>query len=380
MKTSQKIIYAQSSDIKSRTYLEYRRDMKKKAIAELEFLPYLQTVLAEKHDDVSLLVRKYGGDAKLWFGRSSRQVTQEPDYQAESSTGDLWLYEFQYAEEIDNLEYVDFKVAKVGKKKRGQPRKPYRDREFFYVVKSKRKYAFITCPWIMKRGELGPVTAWGSRSAYRVQREVFLKQCINGGTELEKTIQIVDDKNCLLDFQHQFLDMENQKFSRQLHDSVDKDTIVKIVPRTLGGFYHVCYLMEKIQKAPDAAGVWLVHLSSFFSRDMSALDFAHFMYSLDFLYFRCSDLSRNERKTLHSVLESAEECIANRINDDGSFATDSRVNSLEETRQIVFSINLLEDLIQDAVVNYGINMSSINGIFQTIPNVKRTANYIRNLS
>ena len=31
-----KTIYAQSSDIKSRTYLEYRKDMKQKAIAELE--------------------------------------------------------------------------------------------------------------------------------------------------------------------------------------------------------------------------------------------------------------------------------------------------------------------------------------------------------
>jgi transposase-like protein len=36
MKLDRKTIYAQSSDIKSRTYLEYRRDMKKKAIAELE--------------------------------------------------------------------------------------------------------------------------------------------------------------------------------------------------------------------------------------------------------------------------------------------------------------------------------------------------------
>lgn len=35
---SPKMVYAQSSDIRSRTYLEYRRDMKKKGIAELEFL------------------------------------------------------------------------------------------------------------------------------------------------------------------------------------------------------------------------------------------------------------------------------------------------------------------------------------------------------
>ena len=32
--SDKKLIYAQSSDIKSRTYLEYRKDMKKKAITE----------------------------------------------------------------------------------------------------------------------------------------------------------------------------------------------------------------------------------------------------------------------------------------------------------------------------------------------------------
>jgi hypothetical protein len=33
-----KTTYAQSSDIRSRTYLEYRKDMKRKAIVELEVL------------------------------------------------------------------------------------------------------------------------------------------------------------------------------------------------------------------------------------------------------------------------------------------------------------------------------------------------------
>jgi len=40
-----KTTYAQSSDIKSRTYLQYRKDMKKKAIAELEFLDWLKIKL-----------------------------------------------------------------------------------------------------------------------------------------------------------------------------------------------------------------------------------------------------------------------------------------------------------------------------------------------
>lgn len=36
MKLDAKTIYAQSSDIKCQTYLEYRKYMKKKAIAELD--------------------------------------------------------------------------------------------------------------------------------------------------------------------------------------------------------------------------------------------------------------------------------------------------------------------------------------------------------
>ena len=65
MTTSMRTVYAQSSDIKSRSWLEYRRDMKKKAIAELEILPFLQRILAEKHGDDTLRVRKHGGDAEL---------------------------------------------------------------------------------------------------------------------------------------------------------------------------------------------------------------------------------------------------------------------------------------------------------------------------
>ena len=60
-----KLIYAQSSDIKARTYIEYRRDMKKKAITELEIKDWLQEKLKTffKRDDVS--VEKYGGDRFL---------------------------------------------------------------------------------------------------------------------------------------------------------------------------------------------------------------------------------------------------------------------------------------------------------------------------
>jgi len=59
MSKDAKMIYAQSNDIKARTYLEYRIDMKKKAIAELETKDWL----AKKLEDIyrkSVIVQKTG--------------------------------------------------------------------------------------------------------------------------------------------------------------------------------------------------------------------------------------------------------------------------------------------------------------------------------
>lgn len=378
MTTSQKIIYAQSSDIRSRTYLEYRRDMKKKAIAELEFLPFLQEVLSERHEDGATEVHKHGGDALLWFGRSARNVTQAPDYRAEFGSGESQLYEFQYTEEVDSLASIDFKLSKVGKKPRNQPRIAHTDREFFYVIKPENKFAFVSPQWIMDNGKIGSVPAWGSRDAYRVPKEDFLAQCIDGGSEMGGIIQVVDDKNLLLEFQHEFLEMENQKFSRQLQRVVDEESIIRIVPRTMDGFYRVCYLLDKIHKMPDAPGVWLVYLLSFFQSDMRSIDFARLIYSLDFLYFKSPDFKDNEIRAVNSLLDNAIAYIHARINNDGSVAADPKDAPFEETRQMLFSVNLLEDIIQDAVVNFKVDRHLTNKIFQMIPDAGRTAEYIRN--
>lgn len=60
MRQDAKTIYAQSSDIKSRTYIEYRKDMKQKAIAELEILHWFRDKIREK--DKKATVEKFGGD------------------------------------------------------------------------------------------------------------------------------------------------------------------------------------------------------------------------------------------------------------------------------------------------------------------------------
>jgi hypothetical protein len=115
MKLNGKTIYAQSSDIKSRTYLEYRRDMKKKAIAELEVLEWLERKVKELYPGKRVKVYKSGGDKFLWFLRKGG-ISREPDFIAEINDKKIEL-EFQYAEKGD-LDFYDFKVSKVNKKER----------------------------------------------------------------------------------------------------------------------------------------------------------------------------------------------------------------------------------------------------------------------
>ncbi len=114
MKLDGKTINAQSSDIKSCTYLEYHKDMKKKAIAELEILEWLESRIKEMYPKKQVKVYKSGGDKFLWFLRKGG-ISRKPDFIAE--IGDEKIeFEFQYAEKAD-LEFYDFKVSKVAKKK-----------------------------------------------------------------------------------------------------------------------------------------------------------------------------------------------------------------------------------------------------------------------
>ena len=336
--------YAQSSDIRARSYRQYRHDMKRKAIAELEFRPFLQRTLSSRYPGDAPTVAKHGGDAELWFARDGK-ISQAPDYRAVYADGRSFLYEFQYAEETDKLEFFDFKVSKVSRKPRNSGRIAHAGREFFYVLKPEREYAFLSPQWIMDNGRVAAVPAWGSRPAYRVPRDVFLRQFASGGDDLAQTIRGVDEKNSLLDFQSELLDMEAQEFSRQLQQVVEEERLLAIVPKTFEGFYRVCYLLDRMQKAPDNPGVWLVYLASFFQPGMPALDLARFMFSLDFLYFKCAVLEQNERRVVQKAIQDAGAYVKSRAGQaNGSLALDPRVAPLEETRQILFAVNLLEDV------------------------------------
>ena len=379
MTTPMRTVYAQSSDIRSRSWLQYRHDMKKKAIAELEFLPFLRQILADRHNDAALRVSKHGGDALLWFNTRGQPVTQDPDYRAGWGAGNSYLYEFQLAEESAGLQFFDFKEAKVGRKPRGQDRRPHTDREFFYVIKDLGQYAFIAPQWIAENGIVSGVSAWGNRRAYRVPRAAFLTLFTSGGPDLANVLQKVDDKNYLLEFQAEFMEQETRRFARELQRVVDEEQLLSIVPRTLDGFYRVCYLLDKIGRQPDAPGVWMVYLLSFFDDAMQTIDFARYLYALDFLYFKCSYLQENERSALEKSVVQATDYIRRRVNaDSGALAADPRVAPLEETRQLLFAVNLIEDLKQDAAVTWDASLPKASTIFEALPDATQTANYIRN--
>ena len=96
------------------------------------------------------------------------------------------------------------------------------------------------------------------------------------------------------------------------------------------------------------------------------------------MYFKCANIQANERTVLQRCIAQAVEYISRRVADTGALAIDPRESPLEETRQVLFAINLLEDLKQDAVVNFGIDMPVAAKIFEIIPDAARTASYIRN--
>ena len=83
-----------------------------------------------------IVVEKYGGDKFLWFLREGG-ITREPDFIAYVGEKEKLFVEFQYADKED-LQFFDFKISKVAKKKRGRREKriPYDDRIFLYILKS----------------------------------------------------------------------------------------------------------------------------------------------------------------------------------------------------------------------------------------------------
>jgi len=238
-----KTTYAQSSDIRSRTYLEYRKDMKRKAIVELEVLEWLENKLKELYPGKEVKVYKSGGDKFLWFLRKGK-VTGDADFTAEIDGGKEKLeIELQYTEKED-LEFYDFKTNKVIKRNR-----LIKNKLFLFIHKPKLMYAIFDPEWIVNNGRLGMVPAWRSM-AYRVPEENF-ENILKPDDRLKDILAKVEMKKYILDFQHQLIEINKESLSRLLQSVIDEKKIVKIIPKDLDSFFKVCFILDNINKVPE---------------------------------------------------------------------------------------------------------------------------------
>ena len=362
-KKNAKMIYAQSSDIKARTYIEYRKDMKKKAIVELEIKDWLQEKLKEFLGRNDVRVEKYGGDKFLWFLREGG-ITREPDFIAYIGKDKKLLIEFQYADRED-LKYYDFKVSKVAKKVKGK-RLPHKDRIFLYVMKNSYRYAFIDPEWIVEHGEIGVVPAWGSRQAYRVPKEVFEK-VLKEDNSLKPVLKIIDAKLKILNFQHQLLSIWEDALSIQLQKVIDEEKLVKIIPKTLDGFFKVCFILDHLNKVPENANLWLVYLLSYANTKLTLKEISILVYSLDYIYSKITSLEDHELRELEEKIKILLQIINNYYDEkEGLYKSSIKESPLEETRFALFSINLIEDVLHDAIVYHGAHFQPIVKIYQHV--------------
>jgi len=366
MKLDGKTIYAQSSDIKSRTYLEYRKDMKKKAIAELEVLEWLENKVKQLYPNKQVHVYKSGGDKFLWFLRKGG-ISREADFIAEIDK-EKTEFEFQYAEKAD-LEFYDFKVSKVAKRQGGR-RKSIEDKLFVYIHKPLLKYAIFKPEWIMKNGEYGMVPAWRSY-AFRVPRAKF-ERSLKPDPTLKSLCYSIDAEFFILNFQHELIDINKDKLSYLLQGVIDENKIVKIIPKDLDSFFEICFILDNINKIPQNANLWLVYLLTYINQDTSLEDTSKIAYCIDFLYSKI-ELKPNELALLVSKVKELLRRIKFLYHEDGSYRSSLKASPLDETRYALFSINLLEDLIQDMLFYYSIaELKPIKKIYENAEDVEKT--------
>jgi hypothetical protein len=371
MKLDGKTIYAQSSDIKGRTYLEYRKDMKKKAIVELEVLDWLENKLKEFHPGNQIKVYKSGGDKFLWFLREGG-ISREPDFIAEIDDKKI-EFELQYTEK-ENLKYYDFKVSKVIKRKK-KNQTIINNKFFLFIHKPFLKYAIFTPEWIIKNGEYGMVEAWRSY-AFRVPKEKFEK-LLKPDNTLKSIWERIDAKIFILNFQHTLIDITKDRLSYLLQSVIDENKIVKIIPQNLDSFFKICFILENINKIPQNANLWLIYLLSYIHNNILLEDIFKIVYCIDFLYSKI-ELKENELNQLIIKIKELMKKIQNFYQNDGSYRSSLTLSPLDETRYALFSINLLEDLIQDMIFYYSVSeLKPIKKIYENIGDVEKTYRFIK---
>lgn len=363
---SPSITYAQSSDIKSRTWLEYRRDMKRKAIAEFEVMEWLEKLLKKQNRGKRVELRK-GGEGLLWFRRGGN-VSREPDFIATIDGGERKI-EFQYADKT-NLKYYDFKISKVSEaapKEKGS-RIPKDDVEFLYIDMQKASYALLSASWIVEHGVVGHVPAWRSEG-YRVPKETFEQILQPGGKELINVINIIKNKKSILEFHFTLYEQTRNQLAESISIAIEKQNYFSISPDDLKSFFHACFIMDSIEREPVNPNEWLQKAIRFAETSKLPEEVFQATYCLDFLYFRFAPdqpLPHLDQFVLsiHNLIRTLKQWYSPT---GGVFRSGSVADACEETRYALFAISCLEDIVQDMVFqyrDYNIPFNPIRRIYQ----------------
>jgi len=372
MKRDAKTTYAQSSDIKSRTFLEYRRDMKKKAIAELEVLPWLNRKLKETYPNKDVTVVKSGGDAFLWFLRKGG-VSRAPDFTATIGDEQLEL-EFQYGKK--DLDHYDFKISKVARKnKTTGKREPIKNKRLFFLDWDGPSCAFVDQEWIHQNGVETFVVPWRSM-AYRVPGQKFRALLVTDPS-LKELCDSIDAKLELLAYGFQLLSINKDRLSHLLQKVVDDDAKFELIPKDLDSFFKVCMILDNSDRVPQNANIWLIYLLTYINDKNTLEDVSRIVYCLDFLYMKLDKLEKNEIESLVPAMRKLLDHVKRCDQSDGSYVSSARYAPLDETRSALFSINLLEDMVQDSIHEYkDVELAPVKRIFENVGDTERTHGYI----
>jgi hypothetical protein len=219
------------------------------------------------------------------------------------------------------------------------------------------------------------VEAWRSY-AFRVPKEKFEK-LLKPDKSLTTLCAIIDAKNFILEFQYKLIDINKEKLSHLLQKVIDEHKLVKIIPKDLDSFFKVCFILDNLNKIPENANLWLIYLLSYINKDLTLEQISKIVYCIDFLYSKIK-LELNEVIQVADNIKKLMKIIKGYYQKDGSYKSSLKESPLNETRYALFSINLLEDLIQDMIFYYSLKeIQPIRKIYENVENIEKTYKLIK---
>jgi len=152
------------------------------------------------------------------------------------------------------------------------------------------------------------------------------------------------------------------------------------MPKTLESFFKVCFILDHLNKTPENIHLWLVYLLSYVNNKLTLKEIAMLVYCLDFLYSKIppGHLKKNEIAEIENKIKNLITLVDFYYDsNEGLYKSSIKESPYEETRYALFSINLIEDIIQDAIYYHKANFAPITKIYQ---NVKEPIKLVKKLN